>query len=81
MTSKNNKNNSDSDCGPRNSDHKVGRKKIAKNLDEIITEHQAMTVTEAEDLVNRTGGCSCFLYPPCHFCLEYDWENDPLDKL
>ena len=81
MTNKNDVNNSDSDREPRNSAHEESTKGTIKSLDEIITEHQGMTLEEAEDLWDNTGGCSCFDHPPCSFCTLYDWDNDPLDKL
>lgn len=36
----------------------------------------------AELLYDELGGCSCQAppyRPPCSFCTEYDWEEDPLD--
>jgi len=81
MTSKSDINNSDSDREPRNSAHEGSPKSSAKRLDEIITEHQGMTLEEAEELWDNTGGCSCHNTAPCGFCTLYDWDNDPLDRL
>lgn len=78
---KNDINNSDSDCEPRNSAHGESTKGTIKSLDEIITEHQGMTVEEAELLWDNTGGCSCHNCAPCGFCTLYDWDNDPLNRL
>lgn len=50
-------------------------------LDDIINNH-SRGKEWYELLYDKTGGCTCSLgHPPCGFCVEYDWDIDPLDLL
>jgi len=51
-----------------------------RTLDDIIDDYE-INFERAQELYDHYGGCICNAteHPPCGFCEEYDWEEDPLN--
>jgi hypothetical protein len=46
-------------------------------LDDLIDKFQT---PDYQELYDHYGGCCCALgHPPCGFCENYDWDEDPLN--